>query len=80
MSQHLVMFIVDDNDPDTTKEFLEKLYKHQVSAYWGIGHGNASTTTPVVVELSLPEYSGDEQDYIGDQIAEMQEEIASNKE
>lgn len=77
MPQHLVMFIVDDDDPETTKESLEKFYNQHIYDEWG--NGTAIIPKPVVVELTLPEYSGEEQDYIGDQIAEMQEEIVANK-
>lgn len=78
MTQHLVMFVVDDGgDSEISKSSLEKDIKQYVYDQWGNGSGIASY--PVVVELTAPEYSESEQDYIGDQIAEMQEEIADRK-
>lgn len=76
--QHLVMFVVDSGgDEETTKDSLEKDYRQHVYDQWG--NGVCVASHPVIVELTEPEYTGAEEDYIGVKIAEMQEEAAQRK-
>lgn len=68
------MFVLDDGgDDEVTEESLKKDYREHVYERWG--NGLAIASHPTVVQLTTPEYSEAEQDYVGDQIAEMQEEI-----
>jgi hypothetical protein len=65
MAQHLIMILVDS---DSTKKHVKELTKGYELA--GLKHSTE------VVPLTSPEYTEEEQDYIGDMIAEMQEELS----
>jgi len=69
MAQHLIMILVDS---DSTKKDVEKHVKELTKGYELAGLKHSTEVVP----LTSPEYTEEEQDYIGDMIAEMQEELS----